>query len=145
MDATFAETLVARMPDAVIYSDRDGAIRFWNDGAARIFGYTAAEALGQSLDIIIPQGLRARHWEGYHETMRTGRTRYGSGDLLAVPALHRDGRRISVAFTIVPFSDAQGALEGIAAVLRDVTPQFEETRALRRELAALRQNEPSPD
>ena len=139
MDTDFAETLIANMPDAVVYSDRDGTIRYWNGGAVRLFGHVAGEAVGQSLDLIIPEGLRARHWEGYHETMRTGRTRYGNGQLLSVPAMRKDGSRISVAFTIVPFVDDQGALIGIAAIIRDVTAQFEETRALRKEIAALRE------
>jgi PAS domain S-box-containing protein len=112
MDTDFAETLIANMPDAVVYSDRDGTIRYWNGGAVRLFGHVAGEAVGQSLDLIIPEGLRARHWEGYHETMRTGRTRYGNGQLLSVPAMRKDGSRISVAFTIVPFVDDQGALIG---------------------------------
>jgi PAS domain S-box-containing protein len=143
MDTDFAETLIANMPDAVVYSDRDGTIRYWNGGAVRLFGHVAGEAVGQSLDLIIPEGLRARHWEGYHETMRTGRTRYGNGQLLSVPAMRKDGRRISVAFTIVPFVDDQGALIGIAAIIRDVTAQFEETRALRKEIAALRERSQS--
>lgn len=139
MDADFAATLLANMPDAVIHADRSGTIRYWNRGATRIFGYTAQEALGQSLDLIIPERLRARHWEGYHETMRTGRTRYGDGQLLSVPAIRKDGTRISVAFTIVPFTDDAGALTGIAAIMRDVTQQFEEVRALRQQVAELRQ------
>jgi PAS domain S-box-containing protein len=143
MDTDFAETLIANMPDAVVYSDRDGTIRYWNGGAVRLFGHVAGEAVGQSLDLIIPEGLRARHWEGYHETMRTGRTRYGNGQLLSVPAMRKDGSRISVAFTIVPFVDDQGALIGIAAIIRDVTAQFEETRALRKEIAALRERSQS--
>ncbi len=139
MDAdSFCARLVREMPDAAILADADGVIRFWNGGAERIFGCTAAEAVGQSLDIIIPEGPRARHWAGYRHTMATGVTRYGADDLLSVPALHKDGRRISVAFTIVPLRGPDGAIEGIAAVLRDVTAQFEEIRALRRELAAFR-------
>ena len=134
----FSTRLVTEMPDAVVYADAAGAIRFWNQGAERIFGFTAAEALGASLDLIIPESLRARHWTGYAETMRTGTSRYGAGDLLSVPALRKDGTRISVAFTIVPFRDASGRMEGIAAVMRDVTAGFNELRALRQEVAALR-------
>ncbi len=140
MDATFAETLVSKMPDAVVYSDRDGVIRYWNAGAARTFGHTVDEAVGQSLDLIIPEGLRARHWEGFNETMRSGKTRYGNGEILSVPALRKDGKRISVAFTIVPFTDDKGALHGIAAIMRDVTQQFEEIRDLRRQVSQLRES-----
>jgi len=145
MGTHFAETLLSNMPDAVVYSDRDGVIRYWNAGAARMFGHPAEGAIGQSLDLIIPEGLRARHWDGYRETMSTGRTRYGDGQLLSVPAIRKDGKRISVAFTIVPFVDDNGALKGIAAIMRDVTTQFEETRALRKEIAALRESGQSGD
>lgn len=135
--ATFASDLLAGMPDAVVYSDADGLIRHWNRGATRIFGFSEAEALGASLDIIIPPALRERHWQGYRETMRTGMTRYGDGQLLSVPALRKDGARISVEFTIVPFMDGHGQMAGIAAIMRDATARFEETRALRKRIAEL--------
>jgi PAS domain S-box-containing protein len=127
----FAATLLASMPDAVIYSDAEGAIRYWNKGAEAMFGFAASEAIGQSLDIIIPERLRQRHWDGYRKTMETGETRYGAGDLLAVPALRKDGSRLSIEFTIVPFHSDSGQMQGIAAVMRDVTARFEEMRALR--------------
>jgi len=130
--------LVRDCPDAVIYAECGGRIRFWNQGATRIFGYGDREALGASLDLIIPDRLRARHWQGYDEVMKGRESRYGEGDLLAVPARHRDGRQISVEFTILPLRDATGAILGIAAYLRDATERFEEVRALRRELAALK-------
>jgi PAS domain S-box-containing protein len=133
----FCSTLVGEMADAVIYADAEGRIRFWNMGAERVFGFSESEALDQSLDIIIPENLRQRHWAGYDETMRTGQTRYGAGDLLAVPAIRKDGSRISVEFTIVPFRDASGAMAGIAAVLRDVTKRFEEAKRLRRQILSL--------
>lgn len=133
-----ARALLSDMPDALVVADAGGAIRFWNAGAERILGFTAAEATGQSLDIIIPENLRARHWAGYDNTMRTGQSRYGAGDLLAVPAIRKDGSRISVEFTIIPLRDDSGAMEGIAAILRDVTAQFTQTRALRKEIATLR-------
>lgn len=121
--------------EAIVYSDREGLIRFWNEGAERVFGFTAAEALGQSLDIIIPERQRQRHWEGYDEVMRTGVSRYGSGDLLSVPALRKDGSRISVEFTIVPLKDADGAMMGMASVMRDVSARFDELKTLRRQAA----------
>ncbi len=131
----FAATLLRTAPDAVVYADAEGVIRFWNAGARRIFGFEAAEALGQSLDIIIPQSLRQRHWDGYRKTMATGSTRYGAGDLLSVPAVRKDGSRISIEFTVTPFHDAAGKMLGIAAVMRDVTKRFEEMKALRAESA----------
>jgi len=133
----FATTLLAGMPDAVVYSDAEGLIRFWNAGATRIFGFTESDALGQSLDIIIPPNLRERHWQGYRETMRTGITRYGEGQLLSVPALRKDGARISVEFTIVPFTDEAGRMAGIASVMRDATARFTEMRQLRQRIAEL--------
>jgi PAS domain S-box-containing protein len=134
--ADFAEALIAGTPDAVIFADTDGTITQWNQGAARIFGHAAAEAIGSSLDLIIPDTLRARHWQGFRETMRTGQTRYGDGQILAVPALRKDGSRLSVEFTIVPFLNPSGRMGGIGAILRDVTTRFEELRALRKQIAA---------
>ena len=134
----FAARLVRDGPDAVVYADAQGRIRFWNAAATRLFGFGEAEALGMSLDLIIPERLRPRHWQGYDEVMQGRQSRYAEGALLAVPATHKDGRQISVEFTILPFHDTAGALIGIAAVMRDVTARFEETRALRRELAALK-------
>ncbi|MXP65120.1 PAS domain S-box protein [Roseomonas sp. M0104] len=130
--------LLGTESDAIIHADRAGIIRFWNPGAERVFGFTAAEALGRTLDIIIPEPQRARHWAGFRQVMETGESRYGRGDLLAVPGLRKDGSRVSLEFTIVPVHAANGGMEGMIAVLRDVTGRFEATRALRRELAALK-------
>ena len=124
--------------DAIVLADREGVIRFWNPGAERLFGFAAAEAVGRPVDLIIPEPQRARHWAGFRRVMETGESRYGQGELLAVPGLRKDGARVSLEFTIVPLRDAAGRMEGMAAVLRDVTRRFEETRALRRELAAAR-------
>ena len=133
--AHFAERLVSGMSDAIVYADAEGVIRVWNRGATRVFGFAEAEAVGRSLDIIIPENLRERHWQGYRATMRTGRSRYGDGEILSVPAVRKDGTRVSVEFTIVPFSDDGGRMIGIAAIMRDATARFEELRALRRQLA----------
>ena len=140
----FCLTLIREAPDAIIFADAESVIRFWNRGAERIFGFTEPEALGQSLDIIIPDNLRVRHWEGFSATMRSGSTRFGSGEMLAVPALRKDGRRISIEFTILPFSDSPARIIGIAAMLRDVTVRFEEIRTLRRQLAQSGRDENSP-
>jgi PAS domain S-box-containing protein len=142
--ARFSERFVRDAPDAIIYADAQGLIQFWNRSAERIFGFPEAEALGQTLDIIIPESLRGRHWQGYRATMQTGNTRYGVGETLAVPALRKDGQRISIEFTILPFRDDAGRMVGIAAILRDVTARFEETRALRRQLAERATPPPAP-
>ncbi len=98
------EQILSQAPDAIMYADQEGIIQLWNHGAERIFGFSTKEALGKSLDLIIPEKLRERHWEGYHKTMATGITRYGT-DLLAVPALHQDG---SKNFNGVLYRDAVG-------------------------------------
>jgi PAS domain S-box-containing protein len=129
----FYRRLAREAPDAIVYADAAGLIAFWNKSAERIFGFSEAEAVGKSLDIIIPENLQKRHWDGFAETMRTGKTRYGTGDVLAVPALRKGGARISIEFTILPFYDRAGRILGIAAILRDVTKRFEEMKALRRQ------------
>jgi PAS domain S-box-containing protein len=124
------QRIVEDMADAVIVSDRAGAIVFWNRAAEAVFGHSAAEAEGQSLDLIIPERFRARHWAGYHAVMSTGVTRYGR-DVLAVPAMRKDGRRISIEFSIVLLRDDDGAPAGAAAIIRDVTARWERERAQR--------------
>ncbi len=124
-------------PDAVLVSDRGGAIRGWNAAAARLFGFTAAEALGASMDLIIPERLRGRHWGGWDQVMESGVTRYGDGQLLAVPALHKDGRQLSVEFSIQLVKDGAGHIEWVVAVFRDVTERFRQDKALRLRLKEL--------
>jgi PAS domain S-box-containing protein len=131
----FGRTILEAASDAIVLADRDGVIRFWNSGAERLFGFTAMEAVGQSLDIITPEPQRARHWAGFSRVMETGKSRYGEGDVLAVPGLRKDGTRISLEFTIVLLRDPDGRMEGIAAILRDVTRRFEELRGLRSQVA----------
>lgn len=128
-------TIVAAAPDAVIVADRDGIVRLWNAGAERLFGHPAAEAIGRSLDLIIPEKQRAAHWAGWQRMLQTGTSRYGEDDLLAVPGLRRDGSRVSLEFSIFPVRDDRGEVTGLGAVLRDVTRRFEETKAMRRRLA----------
>ena len=130
-----APAILAAASDAIVAADRDGIIRLWNPGAARIFGHTAAEAIGRSLDLIIPERLRQRHWDGYRRTMATGASRYGAGDLLSVPSIRKDGATISIEFTVVPLKSPTGEMIGIVAVMRDVTARFDEVRTLRRKLA----------
>ena len=131
----FCSTLVHSMSEAVIYADAGGLIHFWNDSAERMFGFGEAEAIGQSLDLIIPENLRARHWAGFNQTVETGTIHYAADSVLAVPAMRKDGKRISVEFTVVAFRDEAGGMLGIAAVMRDVTARFEDTKALRKQLA----------
>ena len=130
------EQVVTAIGDAIIVSDARGSITLWNPAAERMFGFTQEEALGQSLDLIIPERLRSRHWDGYHKTMATGQTRYGN-DVLRVPAVHKDGRAMSIAFTVALLHTADGELAAIVAVIRDETSRFHEERNLRKRLAEL--------
>lgn len=126
------QRIVEEMPEAVIVSNRAGVIVLWNRAAEVMFGHSAAEAMGQSLDLIIPERFRARHWEGYRRVMSSGVTRYGH-ELLAVPAIRKDGRRISLEFSIALLRDDSGALAGAAAIIRDVTARWERERTSRAE------------
>jgi len=134
-NAAVAAALLSGRADAIIAADRAGIIRFWNPGAERLFGYARHEALEQSLYLIIPERLRQRHWDGYNHVIRTGHSRYADSDLLSVPAIRKDGSTISVEFTVTPIKDQTGTLVGAVAVMRDVTKQFQEMRALKRRLA----------
>lgn len=130
------ERLVEALGDAVVVSDAEGRITVWNAAAERIFGFTAAEALGHSLDLITPERHRKRHWEGYEKSMATGTTKYGA-DLLKVPALHKDGRQLSIAFTVGMVKDDEGRVTGVAAVIRDETARWADEKALRKRVAEL--------
>ena len=128
--------LVEAVGDAVMVADASGAIVLWNPASERMFGYTEAEALGKSLDIIIPQRQQQRHWDGYHKTMETGKTRYGN-DVLRVPAVHKDGHSLSIAFTVALLTTPDDKVAGIAAIVRDESARFADERALRKRLMEL--------
>ncbi len=134
--ARVADAIFDAASDAVIVCNRDGAICLWSAGAERIFGFTAEEACGQSLDIIIPERLQARHWDGFHKMMASGQSRYPQGHLLSAPGRRKDGAQVSVEFTAVALKGADGRVSDIIAIMRDVTARFEEMKALRRQLAA---------
>ena len=124
-------------PDATLICDRAGTVRYWNAAAERVFGFRVSEALGASMNLIIPERLRVRHWAGWEMTMTTGVTRYGEGQLLAVPALHKDGRQISIEFSIQLLKDADGQIEWVVAIVRDVTERFIREKELRAQVKAL--------
>jgi PAS domain S-box-containing protein len=132
-DATTLADLVHQLADAVIVADPDGTIVYWNPAAERVFGWSPEDARGRSLDLIIPERQRTAHWDGYAKVMATGETRYAT-DLLRVPALHADGSRRSIAFTVTLLTDAAGAVTGIAAVVRDETQRWADEQDLRRRL-----------
>jgi PAS domain S-box-containing protein len=129
------KALVSQLGEAVIISDRDENILFWNASAERIFGFTPDEALGKTLSIITPERFRERHSKGYFHTIQTGQTKYGH-TLLRVPAVHKDGRSISIAFSVSMLFDKQKQAIAIAAIIRDETERFQEERQLKAKLAA---------
>jgi PAS domain S-box-containing protein len=129
-------SIVEQTQFAVIFSDRDGVIQFWNPGAEAMFGYSAGEAIGKTLDMIVPERQRTRHWEGYHKVMATGITKYGR-DMLAVPAMRKDGTRISVEFTIVLLRAQSGEMLGAAAIMQDVTARWQQQKQLKEHLTLL--------
>lgn len=133
--------LIAAIGDAVVVSDPDGAITVWNPAAERIFGFTRDEALGRSLDLITPERQRQRHWDGYAKTMRTGVTRYGT-EVLRVPAVHKDGHALSIAFTVGLLHAADGSVSGIAAIIRDETKRWADERRMRQRLSELEAHQP---
>jgi PAS domain S-box-containing protein len=134
--ASLYQRILEDSPIAILYADRDGKIRLWNAGAESMFGYSAEEALGQSLDLIVPEKQRARHWEGWARVMETGVTKYGR-DPLAVPATRKDGSRISIEFHIVLLRSPEGAVSGAASLIQDVTARWQQQKELRARIAAL--------
>ena len=133
------QRLIDATGDAIVAADPEGKIVLWNPAAERIFGFSQAEALGRPLDLIIPERFRERHWHGYREVMRSGETRYGT-EVLRVPALRKDGRPLSIAFTVALLKAADGRVEAIVAIMRDDTARWTEERALKKRLAELEAN-----
>lgn len=130
-----AKAVLATAGDGIIALDREGTIGFWNPGAERMFGFARDEAVGRPVEIIIPHSFRESHDLGFRKAMETGATRYGAGDILAVPAVTRGGHHISVEISFVLLRDAEGAPEGVVAIMRDVTARDAEIHELRKQLA----------
>jgi PAS domain S-box-containing protein len=128
--------LVMAASDAIIAADSQGAITLWNAAAERIFGFTESEALGKSLDLIIPERQRQRHWHGYDQTMQRGETRYAT-NLLRVPALHKDGHTLSIAFTVSLLFSSEKKPMHIVAIVRDESSRWMEERAVHQRLTEL--------
>lgn len=139
IDPDIAVAVLAHADDAVLVADGDGTIRYWNAAAERIFGWTSSEAVGQTLDLIVPERHRERHWDGWHRVASTGETAY-AGKLLAVPAQTKDGASRSIEFTVnlVPSGDAARPVHAVAAIIRDVSERRAADKATREELEALR-------
>lgn len=131
--------IISAAGDAMVVCDVAGLITLWNPAAERMFGHSEKEALGQSLDLIIPERQRGRHWEGYHKTAASGVTKYGDA-LLKVPALHKDGRTLSIAFSISLLKGEgsdQNKVVGMLSIIRDETARFAEERSLKKRLGEL--------
>jgi len=131
----FLNLLVNNAPDAILISDREGIIRFWNSGAEQMFGHTTTEAVGQSLDLIIPEYLRSRHWEGYWRVMASGETKYKTG-LLSSPGIRKDGSRVSLEFSMILLRDEAGDLQCCASIMRDVSERWKKEKELKERLTA---------
>lgn len=133
---SLSEQIVKHNSDAIMFADHQGLIRLWNSGAEAMFGYSAAEAEGKSLDLIIPENLRGRHWEGYHKVMASGETRYGT-ELLSAPGIRKDGTRLSLEFSMVIVRGEDGAVLGTGAIIRDITARWQKEKAMKERLKAL--------
>ena len=131
----YLKQLVNNAPEAVLISDKKGIIRFWNKGAEQMFGYTSAEAVGQSLDLIIPENLRNRHWEGYLRVMDSGETKYKTG-LLSSPGICKKGSRVSLEFSMVLLRNEAGEMQGCASIMRDITERWKREKELKERLTA---------
>jgi PAS domain S-box-containing protein len=130
------QALVTSAGDGIMASDAQGLITLWNPACTRMFGFTEADALGKSLDLIIPQRQQKPHWDGYHKTMETGKTKYGN-DVLRVPAIHKDGHTLSIAFTVSMLYNPDGSVSAIVAVIRDESVKFAQERALKKRVTEL--------
>ena len=133
-------SIIVASSDAIMFSDREGIIRLWNSGAEGMFGYSAEEALGQSLDLIIPENLRQRHWDGYFRVMESGESHY-SVDLLSAPALRKDGTRLSTEFSMVLVKGDSGQMLGVSAIIRDVSARWQREKELRERIRTLEAGE----
>lgn len=133
---SLSEQIVKNNSDAIMFADHQGLIRLWNSGAEVMFGYSSAEAEGQSLDLIIPENLRGRHWEGYHKVMASGETRYGT-ELLSAPGIRKDGTRLSLEFSMVIVRGEDGAVLGTGAIIRDITARWQKEKAMKERLKVL--------
>ncbi|MBH42853.1 MAG: histidine kinase [Chloroflexi bacterium] len=128
--------IVENSQDAIVLTNADGVIQIWNLGANKMFGYSPEEAVGQTLDIIIPDRFRDSHWDGFNNTMATGHSKYEE-DMLSVPAIKKDGSRISIEFTIVMSKDDQGIPTGISAIIRDVSERRQQDKQMKDRVAEL--------
>lgn len=141
-ESSLSQAIVDQAPDAIIFADRDGTIRVWNRGAEAVFGFAAAEVLGESLDVIIPERLRAAHWEGFRRAIDAGQTKYGNR-VMTTRSVHKNGSKLYVDLSFGLVKDRAGVVTGALAVGRDCTARYLSERALRARVAELEENEKS--
>jgi PAS domain S-box-containing protein len=141
---SLSQAIIDQAPDAIIFADRGGIIRVWNRGAERIFGYPAADALGASLDLIIPERFRRAHWEGFQRAIDTGRTKYADR-VLTTRSAHRDGSKLYLDLSFGLVTDDGGAILGALAIGRDCTTRYAADAALRARLTALETKGGAPE
>ena len=130
--------IVEQSPDAVIFAGTDGVIQVWNAAAAAMFGYPADKAIGQDLNIIIPEQFRDQHWTGYDRALGAGDTKY-RGQSLPTRANKASGETFYVELSFAIVHDASGAVIGALAHARDITERFERDRNSRRQLRELQE------
>ena len=116
--------------EAVIFADRGGVIRYWGRGAESLFGHSAADALGESLDLIIPERFRSAHWQAYDRAVESGRTKY-EGRTLTTRSLRKDGSKLFVDLIFELVKDARETVVGALAIGRDCTARYLSERAQR--------------
>jgi PAS domain S-box-containing protein len=130
MNEALYRMIVEQAPDAMIVSDPKGAIVLWNRSAERIFGHSSAEVLGESLDVVIPERLRAAHWAAFDKSLATGTTKY-AGQVLTTRSMHKDGRTLYVDLAFALVKDDSGAVTAVLATARDCTAAYLERKAAR--------------
>ena len=139
---TLAPHILRSMPEAVIFCDLEGIIRVWNGGAEKVFGWSAAEAVGQSLDLIIPERMRKAHWDGFNQAIARGGVKPGRTSMIT-RSLHKSAEFIYVDMSFEMVRDEAGKMLGSMAVARDATKRFNDEKALRQQLAELTAPKPA--
>ncbi len=135
MRESLFENMVKSAGDAIVFADKEGVIRVWNRGAEKIFGYSEAETLGESLDIIIPEKMRENHWNGYTRAMESGRTKY-EGKLMPTKAIKKDGGSIYVEMSLTIIRD-DTETKGALAIMRDITERWLNEKEMKKRLEEL--------
>jgi PAS domain S-box-containing protein len=138
IDLALFRAIAEQAPDAIIFVDTKGVVRFWNESAKAVFGYSADEALGRSLDLIIPERLRRAHWDAFQRAIEIGQTKLGR-QAFATRAVHKDENRLYVELSFAVVKDMAGTVAGALGIARDITSRYVSDSALRERLSELEQ------